>query len=91
MTKFIVINSSNYVANSTNVFSYTLPQSVKLTNESKIAVASLSVYKSTFNITAARGNNTITITFTFPVATRRTESYTIADGYYSASDLNCFF
>ena len=88
MPKLIVINSSNYVANSTNVFSYTLPQSVKLTNKSKIAVASLSVYNSTFNITAARGNNTVT--FTFPSATPQTKTYTIADGYYSASDLNWF-
>ena len=88
MPKLIVINSSNYVANSTNVFSYTLPQSVKLTNKSKIAVASLSVYNSTFNITAARGNNTIT--FTFPSATPVVKTYTIADGYYSSSDLNWF-
>ena len=88
MPKLIVINSSNYVANSTNVFSYTLPQSVKLTNKSKIAVASLSVYNSTFNITSARGNNTITLTF--PSATPQTKTYTISDGYYSASDLNYF-
>jgi hypothetical protein len=70
------------------VFSYTLPQSVKLTNKSKIAVASLSVYNSTFNITSARGNNTITLTF--PSATPQTKTYTISDGYYSASDLNYF-
>jgi hypothetical protein len=88
MPKLIVINSSNYVANSTNVFSYTLPQSVKLTNKSKIAVSSLSVYNSTFNITAARGNNTIT--FTWPSATPVTKTYNIPDGYYSSSDLNYF-
>ena len=88
MPKLVVVNSSNYVANSTNVFSYSLPQSVKLTNKSKISVASLSVYNSTFNITASRGNNTIT--FTFPSATPVTKTYTISDGYYSASDLNYF-
>ena len=88
MPKLIVINSSNYVANSTNVFSYTLPQSVKLTNKSKIAVSSLSVYNSTFNITAARGNNTIT--FMWPSATPVTKTYTIPDGYYSSRDLNYF-
>ena len=69
-------------------FSYTLPQSVKLTNKNKIAVASLSVYNSTFNITAARGNNTVT--FTFPSSTPVTKTYTIPDGYYSSSDLNYF-
>ena len=88
MVKLLVINSTNYVANSTNVFSYTLPQSVKLTNKTKIAVSSLSVYNSTFNTTAARGNNTIT--FTFPSATPITKTYTIPDSYMSASDLNYF-
>lgn len=86
MVKQIVINSSNYVAGSLNTFIYTLPQSVKLTNKSKLGVASLSVYNSTFNITAARGNNTLT--FIFPSATPQTKTYTISDGYYSASDLN---
>ena len=86
MTKLVVINSSNYVANSGNSFVYTLPSSVKFTNKSKVGVAGLSVYNSTFNITAARGNNSIT--FTFPSATPVTNTWTIPDGYYSASDLN---
>ena len=86
MVKMVVINSTNYVANSTNVFSYTLPQSVKLTNKSKISVASLSVYNSTFNITEARGNNTVT--FTWPSAIPVVKTYTIPDSYMSSSDLN---
>ena len=86
MPKLLVINSSNYVANSTNVFSYTLPQSVKFTNKSKIGIAGLSCYNSTFNVTATRGNNTVT--FTWPSATPVTKIYTISDGYYSSSDLN---
>ena len=86
--KLIVINSSNYVVNSTNSFIYTLPQTVKLSNKSKIGVASLSVYNSTFNITSTRGNNTLT--FIWPSLVPQTKIYTIPDGYYSSSDLNYF-
>ena len=88
MPKLIVVNSSNYVANSTNTFLYTLPQTVKLSNKSKIGVASLSVYNSTFNVTSARNNNTLT--FTWPSLVPQIKTYTIPDGYYSSSDLNYF-
>ncbi len=73
---------------SVNTYSYTLPQSTKFTTKSKVGVASLSLYNSTFNITAARGNNTIT--FIWNAATPVTQTYTIPDGYYSSSDLNYF-
>ena len=88
MPKLIVVNSSNYVMNSGNSFVYTLPQSIKLTNKSKVGVASLSVYNSTFNITAGRGNNTIT--FVWNSLTPITKTYTLPDSYMSASDLNYF-
>ena len=55
--KLIVINSSNYVPKSGNKYVYSLPSSVKLTTKSKIGVSAISVYNSTFNITAARANN----------------------------------
>ena len=88
MPKLIVINSSNFVKNSGNTFIYSLPSSVKLTTKSKCGVAAISVYNSTFNISAARGNNTIT--FAFHAASTITKEYTIPDGYYSVSDLNFF-
>ena len=73
---------------STNTYLYTLPQSTKFSNKSKVGVASLSLYNSTFNITAARGNNTVT--FIWNAATPVSQTFTIPDGYYSASDLNWF-
>ena len=73
---------------SVNTYSYTLPQSVKFTTKSKVGVASLSLYNSTFNITAARGNNTVT--FIWNAATPVSQTFTIPDGYYSASDLNYY-
>ena len=88
MVKLIIINSSNYVEGSINTYLYTLPQSVRFTNKSKVGVASLSLYNSTFNITAARGNNSIT--FIWNASTPVSQTFTIPDGYYSASDLNYF-
>ena len=51
-------------------------------------MVSLRVYNSTFNISASRGNNTVT--FVWPSATPVTTTFTIPEGYYSASDLNSF-
>ena len=53
-----------------------------------IRLASLSMYNSTFNITAQRGNNIIS--FIWNVGTAVTYTWTIADGYYSVADLNYF-
>ncbi len=84
----LVINSSNYVANSRNQYVYTFPSTVKFDDGDSVGVASLSLYNSTFNITSTRGNNTFTIVWnaTTPV------SYviTIPDGYYSVESLNYF-
>ena len=86
--KLIIINSSNYVPKSGNKYIYSLPSSVKLTSKSKIGVSAISVYNSTFNITAARANNTFT--FRFPSATPITKTYTMPDGYYSVEQINTF-
>jgi hypothetical protein len=84
--KTIILNSSNYVANSGNQFSINLRGSgVKFNSGDRIAVAGIAVYNSTFNVQAYRGNNVlqiiwlgVTYTFTFP------------DGFYDASSINAF-
>ena len=88
MVKLIVINSSNYVENSMNAYVYKLPQSTKFTRKSKIGVASLSMYNSTFNVSASRGNNKLT--FIWNSATPLTLNITLDDGYYSVDALNYF-
>lgn len=88
MVKLIVINSSNYVEGSTNTYIYKLPQSMKFTKKSKVGVASLSMYNSTYNITASRGNNKLTLTW--PSATPQTLTITFDDGYYSSEQMNYF-
>ena len=86
--KLIVINSSNYVENSGNTYIYKLPQTMKFSKKSKVGVASLSMYNSTFNISASRGNNKLT--FTFPSATPQTLNITFDDGYYSIDQMNYY-
>ena len=84
--KLIVVNSSNYVENNTYV--YKLPQSMKFSKKSKVGVASLSMYNSTYNITANRGNNKLT--FVWPSATPVTITITFDDGYYSVDQMNSY-
>ena len=87
--KTIVINSSNYVVGSNNQFTIAFPgNGVKFNSGDKIAVAGIAVYNSTFNITAARGNNKISVIWN--AATPTTYTFTFPDGYYSASDMNAF-
>ena len=88
MVKLICITNSSYVIGSNNLFIYSFPQSVKFTNKSKLGLVSIAVYNSTFNVSASRGNNTLT--FIFNAQTPVSYTWTIPDGYYSASDLNAW-
>ena len=85
--KTLIINSSNYVAGSGNSYTYIFPQSVKFETGAKIGVSHIAVYNSTFNITAARGNNQVTVVFP-SAATTISRTWTVPDGYYSVSDIN---
>ena len=88
MPKIVVLNSSDYTANSGNTYTYSLPQTYKSQVGDQIGVSSVSMYNSTFNITASRGNNTIQLIWN--AGTTTTYTFTIPDGYYSVSDLNYF-
>ncbi len=88
MPKVILLNSSDYVANSGNTYTYQLPQTYKSQVGDQIGVSSVSMYNSTFNVTAARGNNVIQLIWNAGTTTNYT--FTLADGYYSISDLNYF-
>lgn len=85
--KTILINSSNYVANSGNQFIYIFPNNPTFKDE-QICVVSCAIYNSTFNIEASRGNNVMQIIFNF--ATPVTLTITFDDGYYSVDQMNTF-
>ena len=88
MPKVILLNSSDYTANSGNTYTYSLPQNYKSNVGDQIGVSSDSMYNSTFNITASRGNNTIQLIWNSAIPV--TYNLTIPDGYYSVSDINFF-
>ena len=77
----IIINTSNYQGS--NRYQYKFPNPIKFKN-ARLSVHQVSIYNSTFNISAALGNNTYQITW----INGTTYSFVLDDGYYSASDLN---
>lgn len=91
----LILNSTNIVENTDNSqLQYDFPAgSIVLNPGDKVALASLQMYYSTFNITAANGNNKFSYTWidgtTFPVGTGTSStSETIPDGFYDADGLN---
>lgn len=85
----IVLNSSYLVQDGqNNKFLYKFPNSVLFKGNS-IALSSVSMYYSWFNITAALGNNKFSYEWTNG-ATTTTYNLTIPDGLYEISDLNAF-
>ena len=83
----LVLNQTNIVADGqNNKLVYNFPNSV-LFKESYIAVSSISLYYSWFNITSTLGNNTFSYTW---VAGGTTTTYpvTIPDGLYEIATLN---
>ena len=81
----LVLNQSNIVQDGqNNKLVYKFPNSVVLTNK-YIAVSSITMYYSWFNITQALGNNIITYTFG---DAQTVYTITIPDGLYEITDIN---
>ena len=86
----IVLNQTNIISDGqNNKLLYRFPNSVAF-KDMYIAVSSISMYYSWFNITDAAKNNTITYTWTAGAITT-TYTVTIPDGLYQISELNNFF
>jgi hypothetical protein len=84
----LIVNSSNVVANTNNsVFKYNFPAgNVEFSKGQKLALGSIQMYYSTFNITASQGNNQ----FSYVWVDGREITITIPDGFYEISTLNDF-
>jgi len=84
----LIVNSSNVVANTNNsVFKYNFPAgNVEFQKGQKLALGSIQMYYSTFNITSAQGNNK----FNYIWVDGREIAITIPDGFYDISTLNDF-
>jgi len=85
----LVLNQSNIIPDGqNNKLRYRFPNSVNL-KDKYIAVSSISMYYSWYNITALQINNKITYTWTV-VATTTTYTITIPDGLYEIAEINAF-
>lgn len=84
----LILNSSNVVANTNNsVYEYSFPAgSISFNKGQKLALGSLQMYYSTFNITALQGNNQ----FSYVWVDGREITITIPDGFYDIGQLNDF-
>lgn len=87
--RVIVLNQSNLVQDGqNNKMVYKFPNSVQFKNN-QIAVSSVSMYYSWFNITSALGNNTFSYTWASGSGTT-TYTITIPDGLYEIETLNSY-
>lgn len=84
----LIVNSSNVVPNTNNsVFKYNFPAgNVEFVKGQKLALGSIQMFYSTFNITASQGNNQ----FSYVWVDGREITITIPDGFYEISTLNDF-
>lgn len=84
----LIINSSNVVANTNNsVYKYNFPAgNVEFKKGQKLALGSIQMYYSTFNITASQGNNS----FSYIWVDGREITITIPDGFYDIDGINAF-
>lgn len=84
----VVLTSADVVGSDNNSFVYNFPNSVVL-KDKFIAVSSITMYYSWFNILSSYSNNTITYTWTAG-AVSSTYSVVIPDGLYNISDINSY-
>jgi len=90
----IILNSSNVVPNGFNdTYKFDFPQGAITFKDDQIAVESISIYYSWFNITSATtssqyNNNAFQFVWYSGVAT--TYNVVLPDGYYEIADINAF-
>lgn len=86
----IILNESNLIATSNNnVYEYKFPNGSAEFKGARLALQSVQMYYSWFNISSSRGNNEFK--FIHPVAAGYTTyTVTIPDGYYSIPALNSY-
>jgi hypothetical protein len=89
MSNNIVLNSSNALSSSKNVFVYNfINGNFKIPKNSTIAIKQVTIPYSWYNISQYLGNNTFQYTMPTSGTSTNTVTVTIPDGFYTISDLN---
>ena len=87
----ISLNASNVVAGSTNsVYSYRFPNSAVFSKGDKVALQSLSIYYSWYNITSVYNNNSFSYNWTVGVVTT-VYPVVLPNGFFTISNINSYF
>lgn len=84
----IIINASNKVPNTTNRYSYRFPSAVKFNATDQIALQSISLYNSFFNIEQSRNNNRFSIIWN--ADTSVTYNFLMPDSFMDVEGINAY-
>ena len=84
----IILNAGNKVPNTTNRYLYRFPSAVKFSKEDTIALQSISIYNSFFNIEQSRNNNRFNITWN--ANTSVTHNFLIPDSFMDVEGINAY-
>ena len=86
----LILNSNNSIGINKNIYRFNFTQGgVKIKENTKICLSSLTLPYSWFNISSFYGNNTFSITFP-QTGSQPTYNITISDGFYTIDDLNYY-
>lgn len=86
----LILNTNNVIGQNKNLYRYSFPQGgIKIKENTRICLSSLTIPYSWFNISSSYSNNTIS--FSFPqTGSQPTYTVNIQDGFYTVSDLNYY-
>jgi len=91
MSYTLTLNSSNVVGSGNNTYKFNFAAGGFPAKDCEIAIGSLTIPYSWFNVTTGYGNNTFSLnipTSTADTSTKNTPSFILANGFYQVSDIN---
>lgn len=87
MSNTLVLNSNNVIGTNNSTFEYKFIQGAFKARNNEIAISSLTIPYSWFNVSTFYNNKTFSITFPY-LATTTTLNIVLPDGFYTVTDLN---
>ena len=88
MSSTIIINSTHFETSSGNRFVYRFPTNMKFAKGQSVALQSISINNTFYNIESSRNNNQMSIIWNADTTLRH--DFIIPDGFYTISLLNQF-
>ena len=87
MSNTLVLNSNNVIGTNNSTYEYKFIQGAFKAKNNEIAISSLTIPYSWFNISSFYNNKTFSITFPY-LATTATLNIVLPDGFYTVTDIN---